>query len=162
MTTTSERLAAVRQRLTATLARLQAPVAGFCEFAHLEAPRSVALTVICDDGACADLDVVDVCSHKPACVPCSVAPEWVGHSGFLGFAQLAQLRDAPCRRGRAHDTMLARLFAHARAVGMPVRPARQHLAEAAVHAGASVAPAAVGAPIKRGSVACPHTMCLPT
>ena len=84
MTTTSERLAAVRQWLTATLARLQEPVAGLREFAHL-------------------------------------------------------------------DTMLAGLFAHARAVGVPVRTARQHLAEAAVHAGASVAPAAVGAPIKRGS-----------
>jgi len=237
-------------------------------------PQSAALTVMCDDGACADLDVVDVLTQAGVRGVFAVSPDLVGRSGFLNFAQLAQVRDAgheiafhgtthepftdlrrkgdlpaairdgmkrladeglfpttliyPCgandRRVRAlvaplfdcafttwygqndrvtnryairrmafgayagrstfdeaayrrcieraaastcwptwmlhpgagghtreHNVMLARLLTHAREVGVPVRTARQHLAEATVHAGDALASAAVRPSINGGS-----------
>jgi hypothetical protein len=274
MTTTSERLAAIRQRLTAPLARLQERVLGRRAFEHLEVPQSAALTVICDDGACADLDVVDVLTEAGVRGVFAVSPDFIGRPGFLTYAQLGQLRDAgheiafhgathepftdlyrkgdlpaairngmkrladegfcpttlvyPCGANdrrvravvaplfdcafttwpgqnhrvtnryairrmafgayagrstfdeavyrrcieravasacwptwmlhpgtaghtRAHNTMLARLLVHAREVGVPVRTARQHLAEATMHSGKAVASAAVRQPVNSGS-----------
>jgi peptidoglycan/xylan/chitin deacetylase (PgdA/CDA1 family) len=94
MTTTSEPLTVIRNRLAAPLARLHECVGRRRDFERLEVPRSSALTVVCDDGEWADLDVVDVLTAAGVRGVFAVSPDLVGRPGFTGYPQLAQLRDA--------------------------------------------------------------------
>ena len=84
----------IRNRLAAPLARLHESVGRWRDFERLEVRQASALTVICDDGECADLDVVDVLTAADVRGVFAVSPDLVGRPGFIGYPQLAQLRDA--------------------------------------------------------------------
>lgn len=63
-------------------------------FERLALPRTSALTIICDDGALRDLDVVDVLEHHGAKGVFAVSPSLIGTPGHLGYEQLRQIREA--------------------------------------------------------------------
>jgi peptidoglycan/xylan/chitin deacetylase (PgdA/CDA1 family) len=57
-------------------------------------PRTTALTVICDDGATRDLEVLEVLEQHGAKGVIAVCPEQIGKPGFLGYEQLRRMRAA--------------------------------------------------------------------
>jgi peptidoglycan/xylan/chitin deacetylase (PgdA/CDA1 family) len=93
MTTTNRWLALARKRLAAPLARFEERALGLRGFERLRVPTSAALTVICDDGELADLEIVDVLAQAGVRGVFAVSPCLIGRAGFMSYAQLLQLRD---------------------------------------------------------------------
>lgn len=63
-------------------------------FERLRLPQASAITVICDDGAAKDLDVLEVLDKHGVKGVIAACPELVGRPGYLSYEQLRQVQAA--------------------------------------------------------------------
>jgi peptidoglycan/xylan/chitin deacetylase (PgdA/CDA1 family) len=76
------------------------------DFERLRLPRESALTVVCDDGEVADLEIVEMLERHGAKGVFAVSPALIGQPGFLGYDELRRIRAAGHEiafHGTTHD-----------------------------------------------------------
>ncbi len=100
-------LSAIVKRLPAHAGdRAEEFLLGLRSFERLQLPREPGLTIICDDGELADLDIAAVLDRHGVAGVFAVSPDLIGREGFLSYAQLRALAAAGHEiafHGTTHD-----------------------------------------------------------
>lgn len=104
---TSRIVRAVANRIPAHAAdRAAAALLARRPFERFELPAESALTIVCDDGECRDLEIVELLDRAGAKGVFAVSPDLIGRPGFLGYGELRQVLEAGHEiafHGTTHD-----------------------------------------------------------
>ena len=115
----SQRVVMILQRIAQAVVRRVPPHAmdqveefllGLRDFERLATQRESALTIVCDDGEIADLEIVEVLESRGVKGVFAVSPDLIGRPGFLTYDQLRDMRAAGHEiafHGTTHDPFTA-------------------------------------------------------